>query len=664
MEGFGVADVQRAEQEALAAEERSRAQVAAQVGEAWREAKQTMAKINRGSLKERHHVYAVGDRIPVFGNVVGPYSNRALTREYYSLPFCQPPGGVERIRQDLGEHLAGDRLVNTPYVLEFGRDTATTVTCNKRLGEKDMEQFRKAIAEEYYFQLFLDDLPVWGFVGKRERPSDEDGDSGERQVLFTHLHFDVHYNGDNVIEVNVSVDPSKSVDITDLLGADINFFFSAKWRPTTVPFERRLEKYSRYSFLPENLEVHWFSVINSCVTVLLLTTFLAAILMRVLRKDLAAKLGGDKDMEDGYDDFDQGWKCLRGDVFRLPASRPWLCALLGAGTQLLLMAAVVFLLALLGHFYPYNRGELMVALVLLYSFTSWFAGYTSGRWYSRLGGGGGGPHGPADDWPMTVIATAGVLNAPIVGTFMYLNTIHLIFRSTKALTFLTLCKMILLWGVVTLPSVVVGIIKGKNSGAHLDAPSRTNRVARRVPAKPWYLAPPFQVLMAGALPFSAIYIELYYVYVSVWGHKMYTIYSILAVVFAILLVVTSFISGERRPPGARRRPRRAGPVPVPARPRPPPRPPPAVALTYFQLAAEDHRWWWQAFFNGGSTGLFVLGYSFYFWSQSQMHGWLQWSDFMGHTFLASLAAFISLGTVGFLSSLAFVRYIYQAIKSD
>ena len=54
-----------------------------------------------------------------------------------------------------------------------------------------------------------------------------------------------------------------------------------------------------------------------------------------------------------------------------------------------------------------------------------------------------------------------------------------------------------------------------------------------------------------------------------WGHKVYTIYSILFIVFIILLIVTAFIT---------------------------------VALTYFQLAVEDHRWWWRSFICGGSTG--------------------------------------------------------------
>lgn len=62
----------------------------------------------------------------------------------------------------------------------------------------------------------------------------------------------------------------------------------------------------------------------------------------------------------------------------------------------------------------------------------------------------------------------------------------------------------------------------------------------------------------------------YYIFASMWGHKVYTIYSILFIVFIILLIVTAFIT---------------------------------VALTYFQLAVEDHRWWWRSFLCGGSTGL-------------------------------------------------------------
>jgi hypothetical protein len=51
-----------------------------------------------------------------------------------------------------------------------------------------------------------------------------------------------------------------------------------------------------------------------------------------------------------------------------------------------------------------------------------------------------------------------------------------------------------------------------------------------------------QMLMAGFLPFSAIYVELYYIFASVWGHKVYIIWSILLIVYIILIIVTAFIT--------------------------------------------------------------------------------------------------------------------------
>ena len=41
-------------------------------------------------------------------------------------------------------------------------------------------------------------------------------------------------------------------------------------------------------------QIHWFSIINSCVTVLLLTGFLATILMRVLKNDFV-RFGNDEE---------------------------------------------------------------------------------------------------------------------------------------------------------------------------------------------------------------------------------------------------------------------------------------------------------------------------------------------------------------------------------
>lgn len=65
----------------------------------------------------------------------------------------------------------------------------------------------------------------------------------------------------------------------------MSFSYSVKWSPTTITHDQRLARYERFPLNPIHLEIHWFSIVNSCVTVLLLTGFLATILMRVLKND-------------------------------------------------------------------------------------------------------------------------------------------------------------------------------------------------------------------------------------------------------------------------------------------------------------------------------------------------------------------------------------------
>ena len=102
--------------------------------------------------------------------------------------------------------------------------------------------------------------------------------------------------------------------------------------------------------------------------------------------------------------------------------------------------------------------------------------------------------------------------------------------------------------------------------------------------------------------------------------------------FAILLVVTAFVN---------------------------------VALTFFTLSAEEHRWWWRSFLSGGSTALWVAAYAtYYYHHQSDMGGALQAAFYFGYTGVACGALFALLGFVGWRASLAFVRAIYKAIKSE
>jgi len=368
-----------------------------------------------------------------------------------------------------------------------------------------------------------------------------------------------------------------------------------------------------------HLEIHWFSIINSCVTVLLLTGFLATILMRVLKADFVKFSKEDAAMEEE----EAGWKYIHGDVFRFPPGKSIFCAFVGTGTQIFFLSLFIFAMALVGVFYPYNRGALFTALIVLYALTACIAGYVATSYYRQMEG---------HSWVRNIMLTCFVYCGPFFAMFMFLNTVAIAYRSTAALPFGTIVIILVIWGMVTIPLTVFGGIAGKNSKTEFNAPCRTNKYPREIPVLPWWRTTGPQMIMAGFLPFSAIYVELYYIFASVWGHKVYIIWSILFIVYIILIIVTAFIT---------------------------------VALTYFQLAVEDHRWWWRSFLCGGSTALFVYGYCiFYYLRRSQMSGFMQTSFFFGYNLMVCFGFFLMLGTVGWRASLLFVRQIYKAIKCE
>ncbi|PKA66220.1 hypothetical protein AXF42_Ash006917 [Apostasia shenzhenica] len=563
------------------------------------------------------HRYKAGDHVPLYANKVGPFHNPSETYRYYDLPFCSPDHIIEK-KEALGEVLNGDRLVDAPYELNFREDKQSKSLCKKTMTKGDVAKIRDAVSKDYYFQMFYDDLPFWGFIGKVEKEKFDPSES--KCLLFKHIHFEILYNDDHVIEINVQTDPNLSVDITDDKEVEVDFSYSVSWKKTEIPFEKRMEKYSKISSMPQHLEIHWFSIINSCVTVLLLTGFLATILMRVLKNDF---IRYSHDEETSEDQEETGWKYIHGDVFRFPKYKSLFAAVIGSGTQLLALTMFIFLLALVGVFYPYNRGALFTALVVIYALTSGIAGYTASNLYLQFEGA---------NWVRNLLLTGCLFCGPLFMTFCFLNTVAIAYSATAALPFGTIIVILLIWMLVTSPLLVLGGVAGKNSKAEFQAPCRTTKYPREIPQLLWYRGTIPQMAMAGFLPFSAIYIELYYIFASVWGHKIYTIYSILFIVFIILIIVTAFIT---------------------------------VALTYFQLAAEDHEWWWRSVLCGGSTGFFILFYClYYFHARSDMSGFMQTSFFFGYMACICYGFFLMLGTIGFRASLIFVRHIYRSIKCE
>ncbi|XP_049403846.1 transmembrane 9 superfamily member 2-like [Solanum stenotomum] len=565
------------------------------------------------------HFYKQGDHVPLFANKIGPFHNPSESYRYYDLPFCIPDHvKLEEKKEDLGEVLNGDQLVSGPYELDFLVDKYSEMLCRKKLTKDEVAQFRRAVDKDYYFEMYYDELPVWGLIGRVENREETEDTKYYKYFLYKHIHFDIHYNMDRVIEITARMDPYSVLDLTEDREVDAEFTYTAKWKGTDILFENRMDKFMQTS-LPHILEIHWFSIINSCVTVLLLTGFLATILMRVLKNDFIKYA---HDEEAVNDQEETGWKYIHGDVFRFPKHKSLFAAALGCGSQLFTLTIFIFLMALVGVFYPYNRGALFTALLVIYALTSGVAGYTSTSFYCQLEG---------TNWVKNLVWTGCLFFGPLALTFCFLNSVAVSYSSTAALPFSTIMLIVLMLTLVTSPLLVLGGIAAKNSRTGFQAPCRTTKYPREIPVLLWYRSIIPQMAMTGFLPFSAIYVELYYIFESVWGQKIYTIYSMLFIVFLLLLIVTAFVT---------------------------------VASTYFQLAAEDHKWWWRSFLCGGSTGLFIFTYCLYYYARSGMSGFMQTSFFFGYMACICYGFFLMLGTIGFRASLLFVRHIYRSIKCE
>jgi len=586
--------------------------------------------------------YKLREAVPVLVNYVGPFNNPAETYPYYSLRYCKPKRHLssdddddddDDYDSDMGEVLSGDRRQSSVYDIRFKVDEEWRAACPKYvLTQDDIKQFMDAISQHYVFELFLDDLSVKGFVGEVEHAYEE-FDHGHvhndtHYYLFTHLQFSIAYNAleNTVISVNLTTDPQQRIELAYGKNIGVEFSYSVHWVETDVVSADRIYVHSRSAIGEQSIEIHWLSIVNSFVLVILLTAFLAVILMRVLRKDFARYMSlEDEDLDDDDIADEVGWKLVHGDVFRYPPYVMLFSSAIGNGAQILVLVISMLCLAVLGTFYVGNRGAVYSAAVVLYAITAYIAGYVSTTLYLQLGG---------TKWASASLLTASLYAVPFFCTFIFVNSVASYYGSTAALPVSMILLIIAMWMLVSFPLTIFGSLRAKRSNGSkaYDAPCKTNRVEREIPGTVWYRHPALQLSIAGFLPFSAIYIELHYIFQAVYSHRVYTLFGILSLAFLMLLIVTAFIT---------------------------------VALTYFQLAAENYKWWWRSFHSGASVGVFIYMYAiFYYTYRSDMSGTLQSTFFFSYMAMLSYGFSLMLGAVSYTMASLFVKHIYKSIKID
>lgn len=565
--------------------------------------------------------------------------------EYYYLNFCPPADGVvTSMDESLGQILMGDALVNTPYEIRMLKSEECRDVCTLPMNAVDFSKFVYMIATEYNINWLVDSLPSATRTSSGLPKDSETWTSGfpigykenEKYFLYNHASFTIMYHesedpSKGFRVVGVDVEPRSvsggcsgidSGDPAELLrDSQIGFSYDIKWLRSDVAWASRWDAFLKV----KESKIHWFSILNSLLVVLLLTGLVALVLVRTLHKDISKYNSVIMDEESSaLEDISEevGWKLVHGDVFRKPRHAKLLAVFIGSGVQILCMVVVSLGLAAVGLLSPENRGSFLQAALLIFTFTGTIAGHVSARVYKMFKG---------EDWRTTTLWSGLIFPGVAFSIFFALDLLLWYKESSGAVPFSTMAVILILWLGISTPLVYMGAYRGYSKAA-LEFPVRVHQIPRQIPRQAWYTRTWVVAMIGGILPFGAVSTELVFLMGSIWHHQFYYLFGFLFVVMIILVIMCAEVS---------------------------------VAMTYFQLAREDYHWWWRSFLTSAFSGIYLFLYSLVYLS-TRLHliGFVSIALYLGYMALAAFTFFLLTGSVGAIASFYFVNAIYSSIKID
>lgn len=603
-----------------------------------------------------------------------------LPYSYYSLPFCEPQGGIKDSAENLGELLMGDRIESSPYRFRMLQNESDLFLCQTQgLRKDDYNLFTKRIDEMYQVNVILDNLPAIRYTKK------EDGfmlrwtgypigvKVGDAYYIFNHLKFTVlvhKYEEPNVARVMGTGDAAdvipmnkqsensgymvvgfevvpcsvqhdlesiKNLKMYDKYGTKIQcepstvamqlkenqpiaFTYEVSFVESIIKWPSRWDAYLKM----EGAKVHWFSILNSLMVITFLAGIVLVIFLRTVRRDLTRYEELDKEAQMQMNEELSGWKLVVGDVFRAPSNPRLLCVMVGDGVQILGMAVVTILFAALGFMSPASRGALITGMIIFYLILGIAAGYVAVRLWKTINGGN------ITGWKTVSWHVACFFPGIAFSILTILNFLLWGSHSTGAIPFSIFVILLLLWFCISVPLTLIGGYFGVKA-PHIEYPVRTNQIPREIPPQKypsWLL-----VLGAGTLPFGTLFIELFFIMSSLWLGRVYYVFGFLFIVLILLVVVCAEVS---------------------------------LVLTYMHICVEDWRWWWKAFFASGSVAIYIFFYSvnYLVFDLKSLSGPVSATLYIGYSFFMVFAIMLATGTVGFLSSFWFVHYLFSSVKLD
>lgn len=546
-----------------------------------------------------------GEEVPLKVNALTS-THTQIPRDYYRLPFCQPPDGPKMASENLGEFLTGNKIQNSPYQIHMLEESFCTKLCQVQLDKGEAAKLRLHIKYGYHHNWIIDNLPSAAIgIGKQGEEKRRyaggfpigflaplDDQNNRMPYIYNHVNIHVDYHtvdegaGHRVVgfaveplsvkhqfkagyewdgfsqegfnkpletcaaNQHLSRDDIQSSQIVQP-GELILFTYDVLWDESEVEWSSRWDIYlSEDHLVPA--QVHWYSITNSFLVVLFLSLLVVSVLVRNLRRDIAAynALAALADEERDEDVDETGWKLVHADVFRPPQSAPMLyCVFIGSGAQLCLTALFAIIFSAFGFLSPARRGSLVNAFLSFYMLCGICAGYVSSRIYKAFRG---------RQWQLCTVITALFFPGIAFCTFLFFNVAFWILHSAASAPFLDVVIVAAMWCCVSIPLVFLGAYFGYKQET-MEFPTVTSTIARAIPTPTPLLHPMVGMILTGIIPFAAAYVELFFIMTSLWMDQFYYVFGFTLIVYIILIVTCAEVT---------------------------------VLLVYYQLCAENHRWWW------------------------------------------------------------------------
>lgn len=414
----------------------------------------------------------------------------------------------------------------------------------------------------------------------------------------------IDWDSDNNCQIPSS---TKKLYINNLLGKKVLWSYSVYWEPSDIRYASRWDAYLTVS--SSDVGIQWIGVLHSIVVVIALTGIIALIMMRVLKRDISMYVD---------DREESGWHFLHADIFRSPTAPGLLSIIVGSGIQVLLMIIVVLAFTVVGFVSIYHRGSVIQAMIVMLVLLGTPSGYIAIRFYKMMGG---------ERWKGVTLLTALLFPGIIFSIFTIINLILSLANTSNAIPPSQILLVMLLWFFVTVPLVFIGGIIAWRQEA-IKHPCEVGRLPRLIPPGNFWTSP-FSIFLGGILPFCAMLVQLYFIMSSIWLHRYYFLFGLAFVVFIILIVTCAEIT---------------------------------IVLIFFQICGENYHWWWKSIFIPGTTALYLLIFSLVYFYWLHIDSFLMAIVYFEYMCMISFTTFLLTGSVGFISTLWFLRVLFRSIK--